>query len=55
MSLFFLCCSVMVVVFFMGFPLPHSPSVPSTFFYPSLKLTSQAQSFGAGISERAEK
>ena len=49
---FFLCCGV-VVFLFMGFLLPHSPSVPSTFFYPSLKITYPAQSFGAGISENA--
>ena len=36
---------------FLGFLLHHSPSVPSTFFYPSLKLPYPPQSFGAGISE----
>ena len=46
---------VMVECFFMGFLLSHSPSVPSTFFYPSLKITYQTQSFGAGISESDEK
>ena len=54
-SWFFLCCCGLVVVFFMGFLLPHSPSVPSTFFYPSLKLPYPPQSFGAGISESDEK
>ena len=37
------------------FLLPHPPSVPSTFFYPSLKLPYPPQSFGAGISESDEK
>ena len=37
------------------FLLPHSPSAPYTFFYPSLKLPNQTQSFGAGISESDEK
>lgn len=45
---------VMVECFYGGF-LPHSPSVPSTFFYPSLKLPYPPQSFGAGFSESDEK
>lgn len=60
------CCCVLVLlvvwvwcgfVFFFATSLllPHSPSVPSTFFYPSLKITYQTQSFGAGISENDEK
>lgn len=43
-------CSVVLWCYgccvFMGFLLPHSPSVPSTFFNPSLKITYQTQSFG---------
>ena len=46
---------VMVECFLCGFFLPHSPNVPSTFFYPSLKLPYPPQSFGAGISESDEK
>ena len=45
---------VMVECFLWAF-LPHSPSGPSTFFYPSLKLPYPPQSFGAGISESDEK
>ena len=46
---------VCFLLYFFSPYLPHSPSVPSTFFYPSLKITYQAQSFGAGISESDEK
>ena len=51
----FSCVAVVWLSVFYGFPLPHSPSVPSTFFYPSLKLPYPPQSFGAGISESDEK
>ena len=51
----FLVLWCLVCFVFMGFLLPHSPSVPSTFFYPSLKLPYPPQSFGAGISESDEK
>ena len=37
----FSCFVVWSVLFFLLFLLPHSPSVPSTFFYPSLKITYQ--------------
>ena len=51
----FSCVVVLWLSVFYGFFLPHSPSVPSTFFYPSLKLPYPPQSFGAGISESDEK
>ena len=53
--LWFFCFVVWSVLFFFSPLLPHSPSVPSTFFYPSLKLPYPPQSFGAGISESDEK
>ena len=51
----FSCFVVWSVLFSTSLFLPYSPSVPSTFFYPSLKLPYPPQSSGAGISESDEK